>query len=141
MMDFILVPLIVGIVTLGIYKLFELFVRKKERLMLIEKFGDRLDMGDLKERFSIPLSPIRFNFSFGALRGGCLMLGIGLGLLVAFYICCSAFPYYFVGGDRAYAVGRQAEIVYGACVLLFGGLGLISAFLIEMYMHNKKEKK
>ena len=31
MMDFIMVPLIVGIVCAGIYGLFELFVRKKER--------------------------------------------------------------------------------------------------------------
>lgn len=30
MMDFIMVPLIVGIVCAGIYGLFELFVRKKE---------------------------------------------------------------------------------------------------------------
>ena len=37
MMDFIMVPTIMAIITLGIYKLFELFVCKKERLMLIEK--------------------------------------------------------------------------------------------------------
>ena len=29
MLDFISIPLVVGIVTLGIYKLFELFARKK----------------------------------------------------------------------------------------------------------------
>lgn len=141
MMDFILVPLVVGIVTLGVYKLFELFVRKKERLMLIEKFGDRLDLGDLKERFSIPLSPIRFNFSFSSLKGGCLMLGIGLGLLIAFFICCYAFPNYVVGGDRAWEIQSQASVVYGSCVLLFGGIGLISAFLIEMHIHNKNKKE
>lgn len=39
MMDFIMVPTIMAIITLGIYKLFELFVCKKERLMLIEKMG------------------------------------------------------------------------------------------------------
>ena len=41
MMDFIMVPTILAIITLGIYKLFELFVCKKERLMLIEKMGDK----------------------------------------------------------------------------------------------------
>ena len=41
MMDFIMVPTIMAIITLGIYKLFELFVCKKERLMLIEKMGDK----------------------------------------------------------------------------------------------------
>ena len=42
-MDFIMVPLIVGIVCAGIYGLFELFVRKKERLAIIEKIGDKLE--------------------------------------------------------------------------------------------------
>ena len=41
MMDFIMVPTIMAIITLGIYKLFELFVCKKERLLLIEKMGDK----------------------------------------------------------------------------------------------------
>ena len=35
MMDFIMVPAVMTIITLGIYKLFELFVCKKERIMLI----------------------------------------------------------------------------------------------------------
>ena len=42
MLDFIMVPAVVGIITLGIYKLFELFVRKKERLIIIDKIGDKL---------------------------------------------------------------------------------------------------
>ena len=41
MMDFISVPLVVGIVCAGIYGLFELFVRKRERLAIIEKIGDK----------------------------------------------------------------------------------------------------
>ena len=39
MMDFISIPLTFGIVTYGIYSLFELFVHKKERLMF------RIDLG------------------------------------------------------------------------------------------------
>ena len=52
MMDFILVPLVVGIITLGIYKLFELFVCKKERIIMIEKLGDKFNMGDISGKFS-----------------------------------------------------------------------------------------
>ena len=37
MMDFIVVPLTTGIVFAAIYGLFELFVRRKERLAIIEK--------------------------------------------------------------------------------------------------------
>ena len=54
------------------------------------------------------------------------MLGIGLGLLVAFFICINSFPGYTA--SRNWDVERQASVVYGACVLLFGGAGLLTAF-------------
>ena len=41
-MSYITGWIVVGIITLGIYKLFELFVGKKERLTMIEKLGDKL---------------------------------------------------------------------------------------------------
>ena len=37
MMDFITAPLVVGFICLGIYALFELFVRRKERLLLADE--------------------------------------------------------------------------------------------------------
>ena len=43
MMDFITIPLVVGTITLGIYKLFELFVCRKERIAMIEKLADRVN--------------------------------------------------------------------------------------------------
>ena len=118
MMDFITIPLVVGTITLGIYKLFELFVCKKERITMIEKLADRVNTGEIKS--------------------GLLMLGIGLGLLVAFFICINSFPGYTA--SRNWDVERQASVVYGACVLLFGGAGLLAAFLIEMKI-QKKEKE
>ena len=42
MMDFITAPLVVGFICLGIYALFELFVRRKERLLIIEKISERI---------------------------------------------------------------------------------------------------
>ena len=67
------------------------------------------------------------------------MLGIGLGLLVAFFICINSFPGYTA--SRNWDVERQASVVYGACVLLFGGAGLLAAFLIEMKIQKKEKKK
>ena len=86
MMNFIMVPAIMAIITVGIYKLFELFVCKKERLMLIEKMGDKYE----PDVASIP----RFhsNYSFSALKIGCLLLGMGLGLLIGFIICTLSTP-------------------------------------------------
>ena len=37
MMDFITAPLVVGFICLGIYALFELFVRRKERLLIMRR--------------------------------------------------------------------------------------------------------
>ena len=59
MMDFITIPLVVGMITLGIYKLFDLFVRKKERLAIIEKIGDKFDSSMIENKFSFP-----FNLKF-----------------------------------------------------------------------------
>lgn len=136
-MDFILVPLVVGIITLGIYKLFELYACRKERIMMIEKLGDKLSSGDIRSKLSVNLDFSRSRFSFGALRGACLMLGIGLGLLVAFLICVNAFRGY---ADDPWQYNNVASVVYGSCVLLLGGAGLLVSFFIEMKQGRKKEE-
>lgn len=140
MMDFILIPLVVGIITLGIYKLFELIICRKERLTMIEKLGDKLSAGDISSNFSCNLNYSRSRFSFSALKGGCLMMGIGLGLLIAFFICCASFPTYTVNDEISWSVRQLSSIVYGSCILLFGGIGLLIAFLVEMNT-QKKEKE
>ena len=137
-MDFITIPLVVGIVTLGIYKLFELFVRKKERLSIIEKIGEKFDASMIENKFSFP-SKIFKNFSFGSLKAGCLLMGVGLGLLVGFVICISTIRGYNLGGSIDWAVRDTAGIVYGASVLIFSGFGLIAAFIVEM-KYSKKDK-
>lgn len=139
-MDFIIAPLIVAIVTLGIYKLFELFVCKKERLTMIEKLGDKLNNGDIISNLSLNLNYSRSKFSFGSLKGGCLMLGIGLGLLLGFFICICSIPNYAYNGNFSWEMRQAISIIYGACVLLFGGAGLLVAFLLEIKL-NKKEKE
>ncbi|HEY6915208.1 MAG TPA: DUF6249 domain-containing protein [Paludibacter sp.] len=140
MMDFITIPLVVGIITLGIYRLFDLFVRKKERLTIIDKIGDKFDSSMIENKFSFPFisqSPA----TFGTLKIGCLLLGVGFGLLVGFFICqvyvYGAIPNININHD-AYEI---SGVIYGASVLLFGGLGLLAAFLIEMkYRKDKKEE-
>ncbi|MCS2204457.1 DUF6249 domain-containing protein [Bacteroides thetaiotaomicron] len=138
MMDFITIPLVVGTITLGIYKLFELFVCKKERIIMIEKLADRVNTGEINSNLSLNLNYSRSRFTFGSLKSGLLMLGIGLGLLVAYFICVNSVPGYTT--SQNWKVADRASVVYGACVLLFGGAGLLTAFLIEMKI-QKKEKE
>jgi len=131
MLDFITIPLVVGMITLGIYKLFDLFVRKKERLAIIEKIGEKFDSSMIENKFSFP-----FKFEgggFGTLKVACLFLGVGLGLLIGFFICQE-----FIYGHWFENFQQISGIVYGACLLLFGGLGLLIAFLIEMKYRREK---
>ena len=130
MLDFIMIPLIVGIITLGIYKLFELFARRKERLMLIEKLGEKIDTSMFENKFSFPKFKTGGSM-YGTLKVACLLLGVGLGLLIGFFIN----QYYLVnvGKSEFYNnIWEVANVVYGACTLLFGGLGLVVAFLVEL---------
>ena len=129
MMDFIMVPAVMGIITLGIYKLFELFVRKKERLTIIDKIGDKLTPEFLSEKIDFSTNIPKLYFS--ALKFGCLFMGLGIGMLVAF-----AVHYNFA--DFVESSYQIIGAIYGSCVLLFGGLGLIIAFIIELKICNKK---
>ena len=128
MLDFIMVPLVCGIFVLGFYKLIELFVCKKERLLIIEKMGEKFTPDMLEHKLNF--SSIG-NMSFSALKFGCLFMGFGLGLLAAF-----AIHYNFE--DFLFKKWEIQTTVYGASVLLFGGLGLLIAFLIELNINKNK---
>jgi len=137
-MDFIMVPLVVGIITFGIFKLFDLFVRKKERLAIIDKIGDKFDTSLIENKFSFPVAANTGNNLFSTLKIACLLLGVGLGLLIGYFICLNS-----VAGYNTMELKNNAfeisGVVYGASVLLFGGLGLLVAFMIELkYSNNKK---
>lgn len=128
-MEELMVVANVAIIFGVVYKLFELFVGKKERMMLIEKLSSEELMKGGAKRPALPLS----TFTFSSLRFGCLMLGLGLGLLGGFFISLgtsNAYPDYM----DAY---RIASLIYGACVLLGGGVGLLVSFLIEWKISKK----
>lgn len=126
-MDFITVPAILFIIGYFVYKLFELFVCKKERLYLIEHAKDASLEGQ-----KLPILPnMGLNISFSALKWGCFFVGLGLGMLVAFTICLCAL------GWNEYSsswYASKVQVVFGGSIFLFGGLGLIIAFIIEMKM-------
>jgi hypothetical protein len=132
--------LTVGIVFYFTYITFELFVRKKERMSMIEKMDKNLappDSSILNNRFG-NLNPLLAEKSLSGLRTGCLLIGLGLGLFTGILVCFymkNSFPdmsrwesdgYYFVA--------------YGSSVMFFGGLGLIVSFLMERRLARKKKE-
>ena len=143
MMDFIVVPLTTGIVFAAIYGLFDLFVRRKERLAIIEKIGDKLDASAFEGKLGLP-SYKGNHISFSSLKAGCLLTGIGLGLLVGFLISTvlavgGGDDLFLSDGWRGWYRSDVAGTVYGASVLLFGGIGLLVSFVIEMNMKKKNQ--
>ena len=107
MMDFIMVPAVMTIITLGVYKLFELFVCKKERIMLIEKMDER---GLLPQMDTPKLRGS--SFSFSALKIGCLLAGMGLGLLLGYLICYVTIPNYLLRTETG-CIGRLFPLFMG----------------------------
>lgn len=61
-----------------------------------------------------------------SLKFGLLLVGLGIGLLVALFTVRGVF-----GSDMTHAEESEAAAVYFGCLGIFGGLGLITSFLIE----------
>ncbi|MDE6094893.1 MAG: hypothetical protein K2G52_01740 [Muribaculaceae bacterium] len=126
-----LTPIVVtGIIFLTVYKVFDLFVRRKERMALIEKISTEMTGNiDLSKLGGI-LNPPSDN-RFAALKWGCLAVGLGAGIMVGFFI--------YVNCPMAQQEWGLREMMYGSMFLIGGGLGLISAFIIEMKVRKPKD--
>ncbi|MDR1357437.1 MAG: hypothetical protein LBJ58_07200 [Tannerellaceae bacterium] len=136
-MEFIMTMVVVAICVTGTYRLFELYARRKERMALIEKIGDQLDASSITGKIIGYNPPVQFRF--GALKASCLLIGVGLGLFIAFIIDISVAEIQVY--DSQWIHERVLGTLYGASVLLFGGIGLLTAFIIELKMSKKSEEK
>ena len=137
-MDWIMIPLNCAIIFGCAYKVVELFVRKRERLMLIRK---------LTEISNVDFKGIRLYSSgdkYTAMRIGWLMLGIGCGFLVGFLINLMATygRYAYEFDSKMYEYHREvAGIVYVACICICGGIGLLMSYRQERKAEHPEEKK
>ena len=134
MMEYISIPLVVWICVSGVYGLFELYARRKERLALIEKMGDKLDNSLLDGKFNMINMSLQ---SFSSLKIGCLLAGLGLGLLVGLLINSMLYSNNSFAGMENWSINRYIEMAYGASVLLFGGIGLLISFVVENKMNRR----
>jgi hypothetical protein len=95
-----ILAIIFGSVVMLVY----LNIRKKERMLLIEKGADASIFATKSE-------------SSPSLKWGIFLTGLAIGLLI--------------GNILEYYAGMPAEVAYFSMIFLFGGLGLIIYYLIE----------
>ena len=111
----------------------ELPSRRREREMMIERMGRT--NGTVPNLLSTDL-PKR---SFSGLRLGCLLIGVGLGLLVGLIINTAL-------AHGGYSMNKWSEeqlfeVAYGAPLLIFGGLGLLCSYLLERRLSTDDKQR
>lgn len=136
MLEFITIPLTFGIGAYAFYKVIELFVRKKERLMLVDKLNTLDNVNTNNINLSGLFGGVKvLQNQYLSLRIGSLLMGLGLGLLIGYLIVQISY------GDLrelTWDLREAQSVIYGASTLLFGGMGLTAGFIAEMKMKNKK---
>lgn len=63
---------------------------------------------------------------FLSLKFGLLLVGLGIGLLVALFTVIGVFGSEMTNGEEG-----QAVAIYFGCIGIFGGLGLITSYFVE----------
>ncbi len=133
-----MIPLNCAIVFGCIYKVVELFVHKRERLLLISKITELKNI-DFKG-----ISLYSSGNKYTALRIGWLLLGVGLGFLLGFCINMMAtYGDYSFRADEDFVYrysNRVGGIVYVASVCICGGIGLLMSYRAERKAEQPEEK-
>ena len=120
--------IIVPTIMYFVYKIFEALIRRKERMMLVEKI-EMLQPHSLQSYDYLP------NRRFSALRFGLLLVGIGLGLITAWVLSLSVLNVVASHkqslGNEFYRFRDMYGVIYLAAPAFFGGIGLFISYLLE----------
>ncbi|WP_027455785.1 DUF6249 domain-containing protein [Xylanibacter brevis] len=134
-MDWIMIPLNCLIVFGTIYKVVELFVRKRERLTLISK---------LTEISNVDFKGIKLYNSgnkFTALRFAWLLMGVGLGFFVGFFLNFVSASGNLETLTEWQFMNKIGGIIYVSSISFFGGLGLLISYYTERKAEQTEDKK
>lgn len=129
-MDFLVGPIVVATLCYFLYKILQLYGCRRERIMMIEKL-------ELLPK-NCEISGLNYgssDFRFVSLRWGAIIFGLGLGMLVAYLISMLNVSTMYADGYN-YILNNAIEVVYAACTLLGGGLGLLTAFFVELRLRK-----
>lgn len=128
-----LTPVLICAIIFGtIYKIVELFVRRREREMLIDKITE-VSSAKLDQSIIQGLSGASVSIGSSALKWGALAIGVGLGFFLG--IICNVILRDYIDS------WRMESSVYGSLIALFGGIGLIIAFYAELRLRRKQRQE
>lgn len=123
------------LVFMYVYETIKLFVRRKERIMIINKLSENSKI-DLPEDFGIlSENNARESKIFSSLKWGLLIVGLGLGLIMGYILLLGTYNAEI--NHRNFH--NNKEIIYMASSLTMGGLGVLISFLIELNYYKKKK--
>lgn len=136
MFDF-LVPAVIFIpICLSVYKTIELYAKRKERILFLEKMIDKIDTvnGNVQSSFDVDIN--KKSNPFITIRWAAGLLFFGLGLIIAHLFCLFSYAEY-ASGDRYVFNSNFVSVVYMGFVSVMMGLGFLVAFFIEMKYRKK----
>ena len=124
--------LICGTIFLALYKVIELFVRRRERLMLIEKI-EKLDSASV-DQLRQGLGQPNNSSAYWSLRIGATLVGLGFGIGLSL-LAIRFYPMTDVRQWQIFSYLQSFGLLIGA------GAGLLTAFVIERKLRQKKENR
>lgn len=136
MFDF-LVPAVIFIpICLSVYKTIELYAKRKERILFLEKMIDKMDTvnGNVISSFNVDIN--KKSNPFITIRWAAGLLFFGLGLIIAHLFCLFSNAEY-ASGDGYVFNSDFVSVVYMSFVSVMMGLGFLVAFFIEMKYRKK----
>ena len=136
MFDF-LVPAVIFIpICLSVYKTIELYAKRKERILFLEKMIDKIDTvnGNVQSLFNVDIN--KKSNPFITIRWAAGLLFFGLGLIIAHLFCLFSNAEY-ASGDRNVFNSDFVSVVYMGFVSVMMGLGFLVVFFIEMKYRRK----
>ena len=94
-------------------------------LIILRKFDNDEKMAMIERGLTPPQKEGTKVNPASALRWGCLFVGVGLGIFIA---------------NMIDSVKEDADALYPALILIFGGLGLLVSYYIQLQLDRKSKE-
>lgn len=93
-------------------------------LIILRKFDNDEKMAMIEKGIALPQKQGSKVNPAAALRWGCLFVGVGLGIFVANFIA---------------SIKSDSEALYPALILVFGGMGLLVSYYIQIKIDEREK--